>query len=49
MELTAALATTVGLLTAALQDLAMDARTDIAQTVLGLVTTTRVAVASFVG
>ncbi len=49
MELTAAMATTVGHLTAALEDLAMDASTDIAGTILGLVTTTRLAVASFVG
>lgn len=49
MELTAALATDLELLTAALYDPAMDARADIAGTVLGFATNTRLAVASFVG
>lgn len=49
VELTAMLAADLELLTAALDDPAMDASTDTAQTVLGFDTNTRVAVASFLG
>lgn len=49
MEITAALATDLALLTAALFDVSVDPRTDIAQTMLGFATNARLAVASFLG
>ncbi|XAS75724.1 hypothetical protein V3G39_13830 [Dermatophilaceae bacterium Sec6.4] len=49
MEITAALGADLALLTAALVDLSVDPRTDVAGTILGFATTTRLAVASFLG